>query len=78
MLFTGLVESLSGLHLADNPLELPPASVIEQGTQVRVFYDEYQNFFNQLLYMTAFPMTSMWEVSWDFIRHWSFKSGCLG
>eukprot|EP00794_Sanderia_malayensis_P005582 gene5582-6271_t len=28
----GLLKSLSGLHVAENPLEFPPPSVIEQGT----------------------------------------------
>ena len=36
-LFLGLVKSLSGLNISSNPLEFPPAFIVEKGTQVICF-----------------------------------------
>ena len=33
LILTGLLTTLSGLNLRNNPLEFPPAEVIERGTQ---------------------------------------------
>lgn len=30
---TGLIKSLNGLNISNNPLHFPPVEVIEQGTQ---------------------------------------------
>ena len=33
---SGLLKSLSGLNLTNNPLEFPPSYIVERGTQVNL------------------------------------------